>query len=653
MKNTKHLFARIIAVALIIMMIVPAAITAMASTEKPNEPPFTITINNNEGLPAMVDSQFSAYQIFTGKPYQNGTGRDEFGNTFNKYSLADIQWGASVITSKTTGEVSATTTQTIVQALKNAESFAVRAAFSSITNDHAGAAEIAAVLANPENANNTFLQAFSAFLVGSGAGKPDSWLKESALVTVGSEADQKTYTYPKTSTANAGTLPAASDDCSTITVEQAGYYLIVETTVPTVEGASAVESEYILAVLGDQTINIKADVPTVDKVITDPGSGNSKGDSVGLADHVKFTLTGTLPSNFDDYKLKTGESVFNEWYYYSFTDTLSKGLTYDTDSLKVYIVNDAEKKEVALDSVTSANWDDSHAAEGPFPRLSTSTDAAGTTTIIIDMGDLKLGYADNDFTINKDTEIVVEYTATVNDDAVIGEDGNPNTVKLTYSNDPNREESMGYTPEVTVRVYTFNLELEKVDQDNTGTKLAGARFYLTKKVEGITYYYSKVSGEYQWKAGIGSDGQANPREAVVLETGEDGKFTENVTGLDAGVEYTLKEFVAPNGYNTIDPIVFSFTVTIGHNGELQAIHVTDNTEGDGTTQWYETIQTPGEPDFTASLTVTVKDPPAPFLPFTGGAGTVIFYVVGGLMIAGVAFYIALSGKKNKKEQKEN
>lgn len=650
MKNTKHLFARIIAVALIVMMIVPAAITAMASTENPNEPPFTITINNNEGLPAMVDSQFSAYQIFTGKPYQNGTGRDEFGNTFNKYSLADIQWGASVITSKTTGEVPPTKTQTIAQALKATESFAVRDAFRNIS-DIASAAEIAAVLAKPENANNTFLQAFSAFLVGSGAGKPDSWLKESALVTVGSEADQKTYTYPKTSTANAGTLPAASDDCSTITVEQAGYYLIVETTVPTVEGASAVESEYILAVLGDQTINIKANVPTVDKDITDPGAyGNENGDSVGLGDHVKFTLTGTLPSNFDDYKLETDESVFNEWYYYSFTDTLSKGLTYDTDSLKVYIVNGAAKKEVALDSVTSANWVENHAAKGPFPRLSTSTDTAGTTTIIIDMGDLKLGYADNDFAINKGTEIVVEYTATVNDDAVIGVEGNPNTVKLTYSNDPNREESMGYTPEVTVRVYTFNLELEKVAQNEHATKLAGARFYLTKQGSDGTYYYCKTGDNYEWVKE--ETGGKRPGNAVQLETNDQGKFTENVTGLDADVEYTLTEIIAPDGYNTIDPIVFSFTVDIAETGELQDITLTPDSSRDGLT-WYVSTLTPGSSDITASLSVIVEDPEAPFLPFTGGAGTVIFYVVGGLMIAGVAFYIALSGKKNKKEQKEN
>lgn len=635
MKTSKQLFARLIAAVLVLMMVVAAAIPAMANPTKPNEPPYTITINNNEGLPGMVEGQFSAYQIFQGKAFKEGTVTDQGGNTFNKYSLADIEWGVSVILSK---EISAEpggapTIKSLIAELKAADSLKVNGEnpFAGL-DDQATAAQVAAVL--EKNTSNSFLQALSAFFVGSGVGEDDSWLQE--------KAESGNYTYPVTSTLNKGAdEDKASDDSSTITVNEAGYYLIVEDKEPTDDdGAYGVQSEYILAVLGDQNINIKADVPTVDKAIANHGEGgNSEGDSVGLGDTVTFTLTGELPNNFADY----------EWYYYIFTDTLSKGLTFVSGSLKIYIVNGTDKKEVTLDSVTSANWVEAtesvnaHAAEGQFPTYVAPVDeSTGVTNIKIDMGDLKLGYGA--YNITSDSQIVVEYSATLNQNAVIGDEGNPNTVKLDYSNNPNRQGDMGNTPDVTVRVYTFNLELKKIG-DDTQTALQGAEFYLSKTVDGDTYYYCTGNDTYEW---IKADGTGRPGTAVRLVTNANGTFDETVTGLDAGVEYTLTEVVAPNGYNTIKPFTFSFDVTINDSGELSNIVTKTTFTPDQGITWQLSKATPAAPDFTASLSFTVVDPKAPFLPFTGGTGTVIFYVLGGLMIAGVAFYIALSGKKSKK-----
>lgn len=663
MKTTKRIFKPLFSIMLALLLAFSSMAVVFAAEGADdgnlNTPPFTITIKNAEGLPNMSDGQFVAYQVFKGVVYVNPDAKpvepgEGFDNAWNQYSLADIEWGANI---KTAG---------LIEALKNAGTQKegeteepVLAPFKDIDESTTTAADIANILV--KNASTEFLQAFCAFLKGDGIlSSSNCWLKN------GVGEDSK---YPVKSKATAGL--SAKEDVSEITVEDGGYYLIIEDYVPEFEAPSdhehtgVVTSEYILAVLGDQEINIKASIPKLDKSIIEPSSENPNsyteynGAVYGIGDKVKFRLKGTLPENFNDY----------DWYYYKFVDTLSKGLTVDENSFKIFIDVPGEKepREITLGSVKSANWDEitGEATRGDFPQKSVKPNEDGSTHIVIDMGDLKLGYAEG---ITPYSIIRVEYEATVNSDAVIGVPGNPNTSHLEFSNNPNDESSQGKTPDDTVWVYTFDLDLIKVDKDTPDVlQLEGAEFYLTKtvvegEVEKTYYYHYDKTGDkvnVKWLSENEGEGvDPVPPEATKMVTDSNGKLTTPIMGLDSGVEYTLTEVKAPNGYNTIDPFTFKFTATVDANGMLTNIDVEDvpsRPETDDSIKWEvgKTTSTEGsEPTATGHITVTVKDPKAPFLPFTGGVGRTLIFVGGGVLFVGAVVALVLMSTKGRKRNQD-
>ena len=111
----------------------------------------------------------------------------------------------------------------------------------------------------------------------------------------------------------------------------------------------------------------------------------------------------------------------------------------------------------------------------------TTTEKDGKTVLSIVITDVK---AVADIT-QDENKVVVEYNATLNENAVIGSAGNTNDVELTYSNNPNatgdgttKPADTGKTPKDTVKVFTYQTIINKVDQD--GNKLKGADFTLYK-----------------------------------------------------------------------------------------------------------------------------------------------------------------------------
>ena len=133
------------------------------------------------------------------------------------------------------------------------------------------------------------------------------------------------------------------------------------------------------------------------------------------------------------------------------------------------------------------------------------------------------------------------------------------------------------------------------------------------------------------------------------QAGEDIKITMNVdesgylkfTGLNAG-EYTLTETKTPDGYNTIDPINFSINASVKPN--------TSTTETGEHIVWSST-----KPDVivlnetNGTFTTTIKNKKGTLLPSTGGIGTRIFYIVGGILMvsAGIVLVTKARFKKNK------
>lgn len=344
----------------------------------------------------------------------------------------------------------------------------------------------------------------------------------------------------------------------------AGYYLVQNKTV----GDHEAYTNYILKVVKNVTVEPKTDTPTVEKKVKDINDSESTTttdwqDSADydIKDDVPFQLTATLPNNFATY----------DEYYLEFADTLSSGLTYNKDA-KVFLVNGSDE-----------------------------TDVTSSFTIAEDGSSFKINNLKSISGVTASSKIVVRYTAKLDSNAVIGSAGNPNTVKLVYSNNPNAA-GHGETPEDTVVVFTYKVIVNKVDQDNK--PLANAGFTLYKK-----------------------DSANNWNVVKAISASEATSFT--FSGIDDG-DYKLSETDTPNGYNTIDDILF--TVSAEHDEESNEPKLTSLSGVDSTGKITFTSNTSE-----GSLTAPVPNTKGSILPSTGGMGTRIMYVLGAvlILIAGV------------------
>ena len=370
----------------------------------------------------------------------------------------------------------------------------------------------------------------------------------------------------------AGSATVAEDaDTCVINGLAAGYYLIQTTATP---DKNDVYNYYVMKIVADTNATIKASLPQVTKTLDD--------NDANIGDTITFTLTATMPSSLQGY----------ETYGMTFHDTLSDGLTYT--------------------AITSVTVNGTKLTDDQY-------------TVTHEDGQLTVSIADvlvHGAAIN--TNVVVVYTAVLNENAIIGTEGNPNVVYLEYSNNPNwdadgwkdnedndndgetdeedekpedYEEPTGETPEVEVRVYTWEIPVFKYTLDGEEEKaLAGAGFTLYDE-DNVVNMIAAAEGVYKVCALPECEHAEHVTEIV---TGKTGKF--EIEGLEQGT-YILVETTTPNGYNTCADIV----VVIGENGNL--------TQG-------------GQPiDLVMVLNQSGTE-----LPETGGVGTTLFYIFGSIMV---------------------
>ena len=206
--------------------------------------------------------------------------------------------------------------------------------------------------------------------------------------------------------------------------------------------------------------------------------------------------------------------------------------------------------------------------------------------------------------------MTVTYSATVNANAVVGGTGNPNTTKLGYSNI-----SGTTTEESQTRTYVWEFDVKKyTKKGDEKIDLAGAEFVLYKTVDDKDYYVKAVNGKVTgWTE--------TESEATVFVSSANGTFS--ISGLDADTYY-LKEIKAPDGYNMLKtPVKVVITATIGSD-DVGTATITYNETSTGT--------------------VMIENNTGTELPSTGGIGTTVFYVIGGLLMA-VAVVLLVTKKK--------
>jgi LPXTG-motif cell wall-anchored protein len=332
-----------------------------------------------------------------------------------------------------------------------------------------------------------------------------------------------------------GNIPVATIDVSSL---GAGYYF-VDTTIGAV---CALDNTTPGAVITDKNTDV-----TVDKVIVEDANANKN--SVQIGDEVKFETTVYIPESAEDVVLH---------------DKMDEGFTFNNN--------------IVIEGLT----------EG--------TDYTVVTDDVDDNCTFEVVFAETWLTkANRPTEVVVAYSAELNDKALImnsaaSEATNKNETYATFGAD--QKTNVDYTETVTAQ-----FTLKKVIKD-TETLLAGAKFNLV--IDGDVINLVKVSAtEYRI---ADSDDTANVTDEIVsIDTG-DGVIT--IKGLDADVAYQLVETEAPAGYNKLaSPI-----------------------------------------DVDEFVLETVENSTGTFLPTTGGMGTKVLFTVGGIMMV-VAFVLFTSKRR--------
>lgn len=450
----------------------------------------------------------------------------------------------------------------------------------------------------------------------------------------------------------------------------AGYWLFLTDSAGKLNGKStdAFTSPVYAVIDGTNatTVTPKKSIPTVTKKILDDADAAKTTDiksseawkdvadsQIGQA--VNYKLTGTIANNYATY----------DSYTYEFTDTLSKGLSYVDGQTQVFAVN---KDSNNIDQYTDITEN--------FTAQPT-TNADGTTTLAITANEGEHGkYLKEISKVDASTQIVVFYKAVLNGNAVIGnttdntqKGGNPNTVKLEYSNNPYDGNGKGETIEDTVADFAFKLNLKKVDQ-GTEKGLGGAVFTIQSNDEN-KYIASEDNEAAHVVAGqlvSVTDPDKLPNYVKFTSSSdESNKGMIRVKGLDAG-SYTVTEIATPNSDNyKTKAKPFTFTITANYDDKTMNVKdlsadVSDkdkgrtdiafgNLDGNAGDNALHGQDGTGTNVAAGEVTINVGNTKSVGLPLTGLNGVTFTWIAGGaVLVIGVAHLIRSRKQAEESEQ---
>ena len=559
MKHFKRAAAMLLAVVLSLCL----AVTAFAADTEQKAGSLTVTGSGMWNPSESKGKEVTAIRMFTARVTGDATADPAQKNEFDSYVLEDAWKGFFTADSrfsavKTAGDITdeAVTADNITkEALSDAAVAYVKSLKNDETTNTGTLADFAHEAQKWARAHSTEFAELSA--------------KETAKLVSG-DADKTMGT-------------------ATFSTLNAGYYLVFPEGGST--GNNSRGTDAILVNVprdGKNTaVKIKSTFPTVEKKVqtTDGGDFTDNG-TAQVGKKVAFQLTAEVPDMSDYTK-----------YTFKFVDTMTKGLDFVENSVKVTI---AGKNIDAGENTYKVKFDT----------------AQKVLTVTFD--NLKKVNKEQNTPVATGDKIVVTYEAYINKDAS-RTDPATNKVYLQYSNNPGTDELGKSNPDES-KVYTYDIEIHKFHtEDIDANRLANATFKLTSDVDGNNVV--KLVAETDANAyHVQGDG-----ETGVDTVTTDGTGKINIKGLKDGTYY-LHETIAPTGYNKLKkPIKIDITVT----GEAY------------TTPTYKV----DEVDQNTSNIIKVENVKGVMLPETGSVGTI------GLTALGVAVVLlgVFAPRKKKKE----
>ena len=337
----------------------------------------------------------------------------------------------------------------------------------------------------------------------------------------------------------------------------------------TIENESSLDSDLFTVTKESNVTKVtyKNEKPEVEKKVK---NGGEYLDMVGafLTDTIEFKVTAGIPMQIADMKT------------YKITDSIPQGLTLNRESIKI--------------EATTAD----------------SSETVPTDVYTLSQTGLEVTFNPQKLAENNYTAIIITYTAKLNmEEAVIGGDGNVNTVTLEYTNKvaENGDEEDKTTTTDTAQVHTGALSIEKVEKGNVETKLAGAKFKI----------------------------------ATTEQNAKDGIFVKDETGADIEVETNDQGQAVIEGLKYADNEADTSYWLV----ETQAPSYIE----DGVTKYYNLLKDPVEVQVgktTHESAVQIKNGKGFDLPATGSIGLAIFTVVGIAVMAGA---VVLNKKQKVQE----
>ncbi|MBQ2945163.1 MAG: SpaH/EbpB family LPXTG-anchored major pilin [Clostridia bacterium] len=327
-----------------------------------------------------------------------------------------------------------------------------------------------------------------------------------------------------------------------------GYYL-VDSTMGALCGLTTTNPH--------ASINVKNGIPTIDKQVNEDSTsqwGATNTSDIGQT--IEYRVTINVHAGAENYVLH---------------DVMAAGLTYIGVSKIEHVVPGTGTHDVTADKYEV--------------KTGTAVVTDGCTFEV----HFSKAMCDE---LETNDKIIVYYTAMLNRNAVINEDGNLNTAWLTFGEG-------GVSNEDAVTTYTYGIDIVKTDSANK--LIDGAQFKI----------YDAANGGNEVAVVMMDDG-VTYRRARADETGiaivvTDGKV--RVVGFDNGTYY-LEETEAPDGYNKLSARQ-KFIVS---DANLDAVF------NDGV--------------YSTGSGVHVVNKTGSMLPETGGMGTVLFITFGTIVVLG-------------------